>query len=118
MLRSRKFQASVVAVLLVLLVSPAAATCCAWLPESMPCCEMTAEGFSAPCCMTDAGGTSDRPIPTAGLKRSGLDSSAVVATIAQPAVLVIDEGASAAFDRFDHSPGSNRLYLRLSAIRR
>lgn len=114
----RRFQAPVIAVLAMLLATPAVAACCVWTAAPMPCCEKSdAAGLAAPCCMSEAE-TPQRPVPSSTANISRLDAGVAVS----PAALPLNVAAGAPFapvlDRFNGPPGADRLYLRLSVIRR
>jgi hypothetical protein len=113
----RRFQVPVIAMLAMLLATPAVAACCAWTAEPMPCCEKSDDaGLAAPCCMSEAD-TPQRPVPSSTAKISRLDAGMSVSPAALP--LNVAAGAPfAPFDRFNGPPGADRLYLRLSVIRR
>lgn len=114
----RRYRTPVAVVLLVLLAAPARALCCAWTMP-MPCCSDSRDARLVPtCCVDGATQAPDRPMPSPAAKslRSDLGTAAVAAADAA-AILTLSSPAPS-LDRFAGPPGSDRLYLRLSVIRR
>jgi hypothetical protein len=114
----RRFQAAIIALMLVLLASPAIAACCAWTPGAPPCCHK-AEGdrLAAPCCMSSSQGPQQQP-PASVAKLSKLESATSVSVDWQAPLAIADTRATARVEQVTGPPGSDALYLRLSVIRR
>jgi hypothetical protein len=114
----RRIQSPVIAVLLVLLASPAVAACCVWTGTPMVCCEKSdVAGLAAGCCMnrTDQ---SQQQVPASVVKLSRQDSGLLVAAVAQPIASIAAARAETRVEQPAGPPGSDPLYLRLSVIRR
>jgi hypothetical protein len=114
----RRFQATVIAALVLVLATPAIAACCAWTTEPMPCCEKSENaGVAAECCMSQAD-TPQPPVPASTARISRLDAGLAVLAAAPTLNVVPATSFDSAFDQFSGPPASERLYLRLSVIRR
>jgi hypothetical protein len=114
----RRFQAPVIAVLVFFLATPAVAACCGWTPEPMPCCEKSENpGLAAECCLSQADAP-QRPSPTSTAKVSRLDAGLCVSSAALAPIAMARAAFDLAFDLHNGPPGTERLYLRLSVIRR
>jgi hypothetical protein len=114
----RRFQAPVIAVLVMLLATPAVAACCAWTTEPMRCCEKSDDaGLAAPCCMSQADAP-QRPLPASTAKVSRIDAGLSISTASLPPNVVAVALFGSASEPFNGPPATGRLYLRLSVIRR
>lgn len=115
----RRLRTSVIAVLLVLLAAPAVTACCVWSVAPMPCCtEKSDHGLASACCVDDGRQSPDRPMPGQAAKSLRFDSTAVSTNPATSFAALAPLVVAAGFDGFADPPGSDRLYLRLSVIRR
>jgi hypothetical protein len=115
----RRIQTPVVAILLVLLAAPAAAMCCAWTPAAAACCTDNQEArLVSACCVESAGQSPDRPMPSVTAKSSRSDVAPAALAAALPSVLSSAAFPAPPLDGFAAPPASERLYLRLSVIRR
>jgi hypothetical protein len=114
----RRFQTPIVALLLVLLASPAIAACCVGTPGAPPCCKET-EGnrLAAPCCMSSAQGPRQQ-LPSSVAQLSKLEPFVPAGAIGQTPVASVDARPPAPVDQVAGPPGSHPLFLRLSVIRR
>ena len=114
----RRFHAPVIAALAMLLATPAVAACCAWTAAPMPCCEKADDaGLAAPCCMSQAD-SPQRPLPASTAKVSRIDAGLSMTWAALPRSVVAVALFGAASEPYEGPPGTERLYLRLSVIRR
>ena len=114
----RRFRAPIVAVLLVLLASPAIAACCVGTQGVPPCCEETqGKRLAAPCCMSSSQAPRQQ-LPAAVAKLSKLEPSLSAAVLSQAPVAIVGPSVHTTVDQVSGPPGSDPLYLRLSVIRR
>jgi hypothetical protein len=113
----RSLRAPVVGLLLVLLVAPAATACCVAMAAAMPCCARGDQDLtlSLPCCVMEADPATGSPPASAPLVRASVHGD--VSNVPVAAELVTLGRTIRVVDPTAGPPG-DRLYLRLSVIRR
>jgi hypothetical protein len=113
----RRIQTPLALLVVVLLSSPALAACCVSAAAPMACCEKTHDvRLVTPCCMSSSQAPLQAPAPV--VKLSKLEPGAPATAALQPSIAPAIVQAPSAIDRLNGPPGSDPLYLRLSAIRR